>query len=304
MVFGNNTLMRGNVTNYTNARVIYSLRKVNPNYNGVCLRVRRSLDNAEMDVGFVNGVLDTASLLTFVGSGTGYVRTWYDQSGNTGFDIGQASNSYQPIIVSSGALIYNGSKICINSQGKYLTNTSVNFGLINRTMLMVFSTTDALNASNYPRGVFGIGNTGTSDYAANNSYLFQLSRANMSIGCAPTDGYIVGADSTGGTTPNAGYYLLPFGNANTNNVSIVAEVKDHYAGSVYFNEVLKSQNTSFTAFGEFQATSANGFVLGSRWYAPASYPANVKLQEFIYFNETKTDYAAYSADINQYYTAY
>ena len=41
---------------------------------GSPLRVRRSTDNAEIDIAFtVNGNLDTAALLTFVGAGNGFV---------------------------------------------------------------------------------------------------------------------------------------------------------------------------------------------------------------------------------------
>ena len=41
---------------------------------GSAVRVRRSSDNSETDIGFtVNGNLDTAALLTFVGAGNGFV---------------------------------------------------------------------------------------------------------------------------------------------------------------------------------------------------------------------------------------
>ena len=44
------------------------------------IRVRRSSDNAEMNIGFMaKGGLDTVALLAFVGSGNGIV-SMYDQS--------------------------------------------------------------------------------------------------------------------------------------------------------------------------------------------------------------------------------
>ncbi len=67
---------------YTGAAVAYSLRQLRTAYTGAAIRVRRSSDNAEQNIGFVNNVLDTASLLTFCGAGNGFVTTWYDQSGN------------------------------------------------------------------------------------------------------------------------------------------------------------------------------------------------------------------------------
>jgi hypothetical protein len=52
---------------YPNAAVAYSLRKLRNSYTGAAIRVRRSRDNAEQDINFVGGDLDTQSLLDFVG---------------------------------------------------------------------------------------------------------------------------------------------------------------------------------------------------------------------------------------------
>lgn len=46
------------------------------------IRVRRSNDNAEQDIGFTGDDLDTTSLLSFTGANSGYVTTIYDQTGN------------------------------------------------------------------------------------------------------------------------------------------------------------------------------------------------------------------------------
>lgn len=68
-----------------------------------CIRVRRASDNTEQTIGFVSGVLDTSSLATFCSGTTGYVKTWYDQSGN-GYDLTQTTTSKQPRIYASGAV--------------------------------------------------------------------------------------------------------------------------------------------------------------------------------------------------------
>ncbi len=81
----------------------YSLRKLK-NTAVNCIRVRRSSDSTELDIGFSGSSLDTASLLAFVGAGSGYVAKWYDQSENTNDGI-QPAASYQPLIVSFGTLI-------------------------------------------------------------------------------------------------------------------------------------------------------------------------------------------------------
>jgi hypothetical protein len=45
----------------------YSLRKLRTDYTGSTIRVRRSSDNAEQDIGFVSNELDVNTLLSFVG---------------------------------------------------------------------------------------------------------------------------------------------------------------------------------------------------------------------------------------------
>lgn len=64
---------------YPNAKAGYSLRLLSSDYTGFCIRVRRSSDNAEQDIGFDGNELDTSSLLSFCGVNSGYVTTWYNQ---------------------------------------------------------------------------------------------------------------------------------------------------------------------------------------------------------------------------------
>jgi Carbohydrate esterase, sialic acid-specific acetylesterase/Fibronectin type III domain len=83
---------------------LVGLRKLRNGHTGAAIRVRRSSDNAEADIGFTGtGALDTTALLAHVGSGSGYLAKWYDQSGN-GRDFVQASTAQQPRIVNSGVV--------------------------------------------------------------------------------------------------------------------------------------------------------------------------------------------------------
>jgi hypothetical protein len=86
-----------------NAKVAYSMRKLSSTYTGACIRVRRSSDNTEQDIGFVNDELDTTALLSFVGSNNGYVTTWYNQKG-TGSNLNNLTAINQPLIVNSGVV--------------------------------------------------------------------------------------------------------------------------------------------------------------------------------------------------------
>ena len=92
---------------YPNAAAAYSLRKLRTAYSGSAVRVRRSSDNTEQDIGFVSGQLDTVSLLVFCGVDNGFVTTWYDQSGNAR-DATQTTQANQPQIVSSGVVLTDG----------------------------------------------------------------------------------------------------------------------------------------------------------------------------------------------------
>lgn len=80
----------------------YSTRKLKSTYSGPAIKVRRSSDSTTQDIGFdSNGDLDAAALATFVGSNSGFIDTWYDQSGN-GNDLSQATAANQPRIRNAG----------------------------------------------------------------------------------------------------------------------------------------------------------------------------------------------------------
>ena len=95
----------GLLDTYSGAAVAYSAaRRLRTAYTGALIRVRRSSDNAEQDIGYTSGnVLDESALTTFVGANNGFVTTWYDQSGN-GNNAVQSTAANQPQIVSSGVV--------------------------------------------------------------------------------------------------------------------------------------------------------------------------------------------------------
>ncbi len=68
----------------------------------VCIRVRRSSDNTEKDIGFKNNFLDIDDLLSFVGSGNGYITTTYSKGIVSSF---QEVIGSQPLIVENGAYL-------------------------------------------------------------------------------------------------------------------------------------------------------------------------------------------------------
>lgn len=116
------------LTDFPNASLGFSLRKLSSLYSGACIKVRRSSDNTTQDIGFVSNSLDVTSLLSFVGSNDGFIQTWYDQSGN-GNNLTQSTNANQPKIVSAGSVIMKNSHPTVNfisSSADYLVlNNSV-----------------------------------------------------------------------------------------------------------------------------------------------------------------------------------
>jgi hypothetical protein len=104
---------------YTGSAAAYSLRRIGPSgYFGPAIRVRRDSDNTLRDIGFTSdGQLDTVGLLDFVGvTGSGFVNTWYDQSGN-GRNATQVIAGAQPFIILSGSVTTEDNKVTIYSNG-------------------------------------------------------------------------------------------------------------------------------------------------------------------------------------------
>ena len=144
---------------YPSAAVAYSLRKLRTDYSGSSIRVRRSSDNAEQNIGFVGNDLDTASLLTFCGVGNGFITTWYDQSTNANNST-QATAATQAQIVASGALvtdpITNKISTLWNSDA-YFLGTSLPTPQLNYQLAVFNRTADA-------QRIISLGNNTTSAY--------------------------------------------------------------------------------------------------------------------------------------------
>jgi hypothetical protein len=124
---------------YSGATAAYSLRKLRTAYTGSAIRVRRSSDGALLDIGFVNNVLDTATLQSFIGVNTGVLSIWYDQSGNGNNAIPVSINN-APIIIQSGVLITDVGKVALQVDvlGMDISGITVNssyagFSVMSRT---------------------------------------------------------------------------------------------------------------------------------------------------------------------------
>lgn len=109
---------------FPGAAAAYSLRKLDKDYTGNCIRVRRSSDNAERNIGFVGNYCDTTNLKTFCSGTNGFLVTWHDQS-DSAKHVSQSTAALQPQIVSSGTLITEGGKVAINGASSALNNLNL-----------------------------------------------------------------------------------------------------------------------------------------------------------------------------------
>ena len=134
----------GLLNDYPDAAAAYSVRRLSSTYEGSLIEVRRTVsattvtadvaydDNNELSldslITVTGGSSSATSLGEFVaasgysdpdslGSGAdAFVRTWYDQSGNSN-NAQQTTTSNQPQIVSSGSTITENSKPCVLFDG-------------------------------------------------------------------------------------------------------------------------------------------------------------------------------------------
>jgi hypothetical protein len=129
----------GILNKFPGASLGLSLDLLDSDYTGSAIKVRRSSDNNELDIGFVDGILDTASLLDFVGSGNAFVAIIYDQVGSN--NMTQTTANLQGQIVSNGEVILIGGKPCIirsaNNDGGYLSTYAPNDGVAVKGMFYV-----------------------------------------------------------------------------------------------------------------------------------------------------------------------
>ena len=138
----------GLLDTYGGAAAAYSLRLLSTDYAGNAVTVRRSSDNQTINIGFVDGELNTGALNTFCSGADGFVTIWYDQSGN-GNDVTQTTASNQPKIfdATNGIIEVNG-KPAINFE---VTNSTpyLNTNLVNYETAFTVAKTETIGVYNY-----------------------------------------------------------------------------------------------------------------------------------------------------------
>lgn len=224
---------------YSGAAAAYSLRKLDCDYAGSAIRVRRSSDNTEQDIGFVNGNLDTAALKTFVGTGgtdDGFVVTWYDQSSN-GNNATQSTSANQPLIMDNGVVIRQGTYPTIKYDG---SNDYLSFSNISSNGdWSIFAVTKRTSA-----GVINnvVASTGTgpniSQYSDNNFYIQRTTSG--------TDYYRAAADATADFSLLNGYNISNVLSAFKNGTAYTLSSELTFAGTSENWNTISRYNTTYS----------------------------------------------------------
>jgi hypothetical protein len=264
---------------YPEAAAAYSLRLLNSDYGGAAIQVRRSSDNAVLDIGFEgDGNLNIGALLAFCGAGNGFVTTWYDQSGN-GRNATQSTAANQPQIVSSGNVLQ------VNSQ------PTLTYDGIDDKLLFTYQW------ANTVFDVFGV-NTGTT--AKFKSFLAEGNGLNsyLGLGCNAT------SFAEKFAVFKSGLVNYPFTSVQTNNVQFL--VNYYSANGVVsgnINAKFRKNNGS-----EESNNSSTGILSNSNSIIGAAGAGdfwNGNIQEVIlYSSDQSTNRTDIANNINSFYSIY
>ena len=268
---------------YGGAAAGFSLRRLSSAYAGSAIRVRRSSDNTEMNIGFdSSGNLDTTSLTSFVGSGNGFVTTWYDQSG-LGRDAIQPSASNQPEIVMSGVINTLNGKPAI----KFIDYLSRYLYVNSTTVLNIQDCISTFSVANFVNNGGNYGMIMSKGYGVDGGYSLcqQANGSNYLQLNIETNSFL----STTITNKNQQYL---FSNTNATGANGI---------KLYQNNSLIIQNTTSN-----DLTGSNSYYFNiGRNNRDNSYHIDGNIQEIVcYPTYQQTNLSPINANINTYYSIY
>ena len=207
---------------YSGLVAAYSLRRVTSSYSGFAIEVQSG--SVSQSIGFDSfGNLDTGSLLTFAGPGNAFVKTWFDQSGNSRH-VTQSLSTNQPLIVSSGSLVTLNSKPSIQFSNQFLEGTP--FSVDTASIFTTLNVSSSVGYLSYFRNTpssgygFNIGSFSTSGWQSqftpflNATESIGNAKARTALKSLPTNQYL----------ENWIYTSLPVLYENGNNTTVTAPV--------------------------------------------------------------------------------
>ena len=213
---------------YSAITAAYSLRLLKSSYTGSpAIRIRRSSDNSETDIGFTSsGDLDEAALIAFTGSGDGFVRTWYDQSGNNNHAI-NTNVATQPQLVFAGVVNKMNGRPSL--KGSVARNTRLERTPTSAITINQYSVVGQgeVNGSNYvnflqqagpnaffrynPSGIFEAWSQGTTQISSTVTQFtnsLKIYSAQFSTGKLYSNGVQIGSTTASSATSSSNVYTL------------------------------------------------------------------------------------------------
>jgi hypothetical protein len=275
---------------YPNASLAYSLRKLDKDYSGSAIRVRRSNDNAEQNIGFTSsGDLDTGALKTFVGANSGFVTTWYEQL--FGRNATQTTAANQPRIVNAGVVDRESGDVALVFDGTNdFLRENVTFLLVANTTL--YTVASRRNNANALRCIFS---TGILNPASGFGFFY-------------IDNALGGQNNLYMQSRYASQTSRTFGNyTNTINQNhLIFGVTTTTASNAWYNG---GNKTTLTYTAETNASSTTNGIIGARLsafdFSPSFYH-NGTISEIVVWGSTDqtTNRTAIESNINTYYAIY
>jgi hypothetical protein len=271
---------------YSGPKLAYSVRKLDCDYSGSAIRVRRSSDDAEQDIGFSGNDLDQSALLSFVGEGVGddgFIVTWYDQSGN-GINATQSTGSKQPMIVDEGVILTQGGIPSARFDGTddYLTVSSLALNCYTSLYIVL----RAVNASKPMFTEHG------PDAANNEGFYFYGSNG---------DSWTFNRAQTGGDLHRASGVSNWVSSATGSDLAL-ADVQYNGSGAFYLDNSAQANNTVNGTSNPNTSATKNLFIFSRNG---ASLFTEGYLSEYILYDSDQTgNRSNIVSNINTYYTIY
>ena len=161
---------------YAGASVGFSMRKIDSDYTGYCMKVRRGSDGVELDVGFdSSGDVDTAAISTHCSASVGYISVWYDQSGNGNNAVQTTSYSQPKIYDGSSVYTANGKPAITWTYGHYLSYAIPAFNTWTTHQMFVVNKSSGTKTILFRAGGYNawilIGQTGSTATSINGNWL-------------------------------------------------------------------------------------------------------------------------------------
>lgn len=278
---------------YSNSVVGYSLRLINSNYTGACIRVRRSSDNVEQDIGFVSNELDTTALLSFVGSNSGYVTTWYNQAVQGSDNANNSTAIYQPLIVLNGALQMVNGKPAIYGDANatlFAGNTTTFKFMHDGSIKSCVSSVLKTNIDISPLRFFYLtGTSGGTSIEVNNNFRSNQFRQRTKNGTLSIDNN----DSASANAQQTIFQTYDVANPTP---------QEKMSWSINNGTDVKNNTSSFTPS---TANSTRRLSILNYYASVVGFGLNGFLQEFIIWEfDHSNDKSAINTNINDYYSIY